>query len=229
MKRHTKYLFLLIGLIMVAILGYFLWLKFTPDVSLFFNPEASKTAFLKRVRSHGIETSFLFVAITAVMCAIPGLPTSVIGVFAGVCYGPLVGSLINISGNTLGNLFALFLLGKFDLMDKSQKANHWVQVISQAKNPKLKLMLAYMIPVVPSFLVNFTANLLHFKLKQMLPLILLGVAPASILYSFGGDALFQGNHKRAIFFIAGVVVLLLFLSFLKKEHGDKPANKINDT
>ena len=36
------------------------------------------------------------------------IPTSVIGVIAGLSFGPFSGTLINVLGNSLGNLVAIF-------------------------------------------------------------------------------------------------------------------------
>ena len=110
MKRKTiRILLISSGLILILLVGYRLYLEYQTDIQLFLNPKASKTQLLERIRSHGFSAALLLVFLTAIMCAVPGIPTSVIGVIAGLSFGPFSGTLINVLGNSLGkfscNLF----------------------------------------------------------------------------------------------------------------------------
>ncbi|MGO2785796.1 MAG: TVP38/TMEM64 family protein, partial [Enterococcus faecalis] len=100
MKRETiRILLISSGLILILLVGYRLYLKYQTDIQLFLNPKASKTQLLERIRSHGFSAALLLVFLTAIMCAVPGIPTSVIGVIAGLSFGPFSGTLINVLGN----------------------------------------------------------------------------------------------------------------------------------
>ena len=88
MKRKTiRILLISSGLILILLVGYRLYLEYQTDIQLFLNPKASKTQLLERIRSHGFSAALLLV-LTAIMCAVPGIPTSVIGVIAGLSFGP---------------------------------------------------------------------------------------------------------------------------------------------
>lgn len=217
MKIKTKVFLIVGGLLLVGILGYLLWNKFLPDIQMLINPKVSKEILMKSVRSHGISTGVLLVVLTSIMCAIPGLPTSIIGVLIGICYGPLVGSILNIIGNALGNVLSIFLMGKFKFMDESKTSNHWVKTISTSKHPYIGITFAYMIPVIPSFLVNYTATIMKVKAKNLIWMIIFGVLPSSILYAFGGDALFRGNHTKALLLVASVLIFALLIILIKKD------------
>lgn len=217
MKVKIKALFIVIGIILIGLLGYLLWHKFAPDVEMFFNPDVSKEILMNKVRSHGISTGVLLVLLTSIMCAIPGLPTSIIGVLIGICYGPLVGSILNIIGNTLGNILSIFLIRKFKFIDKSKTSNHWVKTISRAKHPDIGITFAYMIPVIPSFLVNYTTTIMNVKAKRLIWMVLFGALPSSVLYAFGGDAFFKGNHEKAILLVASVLILILLVFLIEKD------------
>lgn len=217
MKKYTKHLLLFVGLLSVGILMYRLYLEYYPDIQLYLDPKTSRELLLKSVRSHGVRTGVILVVLTSLMCAIPGLPTSIVGVLVGVCYGPLVGSLMNLLGNAGGNLLSIFLLGKLPILTKSTQENRWVKTISQMKHPKLGVTLGYMIPIIPAIVVNYTVDQLKLSLKQSGWIVLLGVAPSSILYAFGGDALFKGNHKTALLLVASVVLLVLLVGIIVKD------------
>ena len=110
MKRKTiRILLISSGLILILLVGYRLYLEYQTDIQLFLNPKASKTQLLERIRSHGFQQRYCWF-LTAIMCAVPGIPTSVIGVIAGLSFGPFSGTLINVLGNSMGNLVAIFLM-----------------------------------------------------------------------------------------------------------------------
>ncbi|MGC3333248.1 TVP38/TMEM64 family protein, partial [Enterococcus faecium] len=92
-----------LGIILILVVGYRLYFEYQTDIQLFLNPRASKAELLAQIRSHGTFASILLIVLTAVMCAVPGIPTSVVGVIAGLSFGPLTGAIINILGNALGN------------------------------------------------------------------------------------------------------------------------------
>ncbi len=212
-----KYLLITMGVIIAAVLGYQLWEEFIPLIEMMLSPHVSHEALLAHVRSHDIRIGILLVLLTAVLCAIPGPPTSILGILIGVCYGPYWGSLMNIGGNTIGNVLSFLILRKFNIIDSSHKKNRWVQMIAKAKHRKAGIAIAYMIPVVPSFLVNFTASLLSIPLRKLLPLMLIGVSPSSILYAFGGDAIFKGHFGTAMILIACVAISLLFVKLIQQD------------
>ncbi|WP_368252101.1 TVP38/TMEM64 family protein [Enterococcus sp. 2201sp1_2201st1_B8_2201SCRN_220225] len=209
-----KLIFLSI-LVMVFIL-VFLYFEYHQDLKLWLDPKVSKKLLLAQVRSHGIEAALLLLLLITVMCALPGIPTSVICIFVGVCYGPYWGSLINCTGSLAGNLLAISLFRKIKLIDPQHKKNAWVQAIAKMKHPKIGLMLGYMIPIVPTFLVNYTATLKAFTIKEVLFPVLLGVLPTSVFYALGGDALFNGNLSRIIIIVVALGALLLLVILLKK-------------
>lgn len=217
-KAVLRKILIVLGIILIDIVLYRLYLEFHKDISLLLNPKVSRELLLKEVRSHGIRTAGLLIALTVLMCALPGLPTSVIGVLVGVCYGPLVGSLMNIVGNAGGNLLSMTLLKRLKIMSHEHKDNQWVKRISQMKHPKIGIMFAYMVPVIPSFIVNVTADTLHLPLKEIFLAVVIGVLPSSVLYAFGGEALFHGYTKTALILVTSVIILVLLVRFIKGKH-----------
>lgn len=63
------------------------------------------------------------------------------------------------------------------------------------RHPKIGVMLGYMIPVIPSSMVNFAADAMKLPLQQIVMSIVIGVIPSSVLYACGGEALFHGYNK----------------------------------
>lgn len=135
-KKIIRLMLISLGIILILVVGYRLYLEYQTDIQLFLNPRASKAELLAHIRSHGTFASILLIVLTAVMCAVPGIPTSVVGVIAGLSFGPLTGAIINILGNALGNITAIFLMHRLKFLDKKTETNHWVQAIRQMKHPK---------------------------------------------------------------------------------------------
>lgn len=217
-KRVLKKVLLVLGVVLLLLLFYWLYREFHTEIQLLLNPKASRALLMKEVRSHGFLTAGGLILLTALMCALPGLPTSVIGVLVGVCYGPIIGSCVNIVGNASGNLLSMTALKHLNIGGHKQSSSKWVTRISQMKHPKTGLMIAYMIPVIPSFVVNITANSLKLSIREVFLSVLIGVLPSSILYAFGGEALFHGYTKTALILVASVVVLVLLVKFIKRDH-----------
>lgn len=217
MKTWLKVLFILLGLILVAILGYVLYKDYYADFMLFLDPKADRTHLMDSIRNHKLKDALLLVALTAIMCAIPGVPNSVIGIFIGVCFGPWLGVLMNVVGNITGNLIVIMILRKFGPSKKAKDSRDIIKNISQMKRPIVGITVGYMVPVIPSVLVNFTAVKLKLPLKSLLLAVTIGVLPTSFLYAFGGDALLKGNTKIAILSIVCVVFLVFLVKFIRKE------------
>lgn len=221
MKKRIKRSLLVVGVLLVIFFTYQVFREYHHEWAMLFHSTFNHQTLMHSVRSHGLSASIVLILLTCVTCAVPGLPTSVVGVFVGVCYGPLIGSTINIIGNTLGNIMSLTILQKFELFDRNNTNNKWVQSITKMKHPRVGITIAYMIPFIPSFLVNFTSDYLNLDAKTRYLCIILGVTPSSILYAFGGDSLFKGNHKRAILFIISVTILTLLIIIIKKDQTKK--------
>lgn len=212
MRKKTKIALIILGIISIIGLFFILYHDFHPELEMLLSPKNYRAEFMKRIRSHGPEDALILIALIGMMCAIPGVSNSVVCIFAGVCYGPWIGLAINILGNSLGNVLVSYVIEKFDLSDKVKKMGHIVDSISHFKYHFLGIVVGFMIPVIPSFLVDYTAIQMKFSKSKLLAATVLGVLPTSFIYAFGGDALLSGDRKRLI--IVGVGLVVLFLLYV---------------
>lgn len=216
--ERVKLTWLLIGIGLLLLFLLVLGLQFAPEIRALFDASRDKQAVLALVRTHGLDAAVVLMGTTILCCMIPGVPTSMVGVFVGVCYGPLFGGLINIFGNAAGNLLAIQLLNRVPLIHKNKTQNHWTKRLSQLKHPQTGLTISYMIPIIPSILVSYTIQQLGLTKKQELAIAFLGALPASLLYAFGGDALFKGNIKVTLILVVIVILFSGLTIFIKKDH-----------
>src|SRR5699024_11236233 len=94
-KKIIRLMLITLGIILILVVGYRLYLEYQTDIQLFLNPRASKAELLAHIRSHGTFASILLIVLTAGMCAVPGIPTSVVGVIAGLSFGDRKSTRLN--------------------------------------------------------------------------------------------------------------------------------------
>lgn len=218
MKDHRlNKTWLIIGAICLAvIIIYFIYRTYRPEIELLLNFNThNKEKLLHMIRSHGFTDMFLLIALIGILNAIPGMSNSVVCIFAGLCYGPIGGFLINWSGNILGNCAVMSIIRKIDL-SKRVKKNKLLSYLLHQKHPLIALTIGFMIPVIPSVLVNYAGAQLNVDRKHYLAMVIVGMAPTSFLYAFGGDAIFKGNVRRLIGVGIAILVLLCFYLLIKK-------------
>lgn len=84
------------------------------------------------------------------------------------------------------------------------------------KHPLIGLTIGFMIPVIPSILVNYAGAQLNVNRRQYMAMVLVGMAPTSFLYAFGGDAIFRGSLKRIISAVICILILIGIYLIVKK-------------
>lgn len=212
MSHHfhlSKFWLIAFGLTGAAILIYLIYRDFRPEITLLLNPTpAHRRMLLSLIRSHGLRDLLFMMATIALMNAVPGISNSVICIFVGLCYGPWIGLLVNWGGNVFGNCLVASLLNHLNFSTHFTK-NRFLQDLMHHKHPWVGLTVGYMVPIIPSILVNYACVKTHVPRRQFLIMVLIGMLPTSALYAFGGDAIFQGNFKQLA--VIGGLILVLFL------------------
>ena len=122
-ERKLSKTWLIVGAIILAVIVlYFIYRTYKPEIDLLLDFNAhNKAKLLHMIRSHGFTDIFLLVALIGILNAIPGMSNSVVCIFAGLCYGPIVGFLINWVGNILGNSTVMSIIRKINLSKRVKK------------------------------------------------------------------------------------------------------------
>ncbi len=215
-NKRNKIIELILVVSILFVLLIIIINHFSTEIEMLSNPNISKEILSKQVRSHGPLTGILLLVVIIILCIIPGLPTSFVGVFAGVVFGPVVGSFISISGNLIGNLLAILVMTYIPLKKGDELSNKLQKKVLTKKHSDIMLSMSYMIPVVPSFAVNYVMSQLKFNLLRKIKVILLGIIPMSILYAFGGNSLLTGDIKIILATLVVIIIFILGISLLKK-------------
>ena len=226
-KKLRKNIIIAVGIAIAIFLIYFLYRDYRPEINLLFHPNShTKVDLMRLIRQHDVRDSLFLLGLIAVLNAIPGFSNSVFCVLAGMCYGPWLGFIINWFGNILGNCVVAALIDKIDFSHKFKK-NKILNFLMRQKNPGIGMTLGFMIPFIPSVLVNYTAVRLQVPKNRYLVMVVIGMFPMSFIYAFGGDAIFAGDTKKIITTLI-VIAILLVLSLLlvklaMKRHSEKNA------
>lgn len=226
-KKLNKPLLIIGGIIVSLILIYFIYRDYRPEIALLLNMNHhNRIILLHMIRSHGIKDMVLLLALIATFNAIPGMSNSFVCIFAGLCYGPAFGFIINWLGNILGNCAVMSIIRKVDLSKRTKKSKLLTSLMNQ-RHPLIGLTIGFMVPVIPSVLVNYAGARLNISRLRYLIMVTIGMAPTSFIYAFGGDAIFQGDSKRMIGAVIAIAIVIamyvLIRKFIKRDRDNKVA------
>lgn len=216
MKNINKPLLITGGIIISLILLYLIYRDYRPELTLLLHMNHhNKLILLHMIRSHGIKDMLLLLALIATFNAIPGMSNSFVCIFAGLCYGPAIGFIINWLGNIIGNCGVMAVIRKIDLSKRTKKSKLLNSLMNQ-RHPLIGLTIGFMVPVIPSVLVNYAGARLNINRWRYLAMVTVGMAPTSFIYAFGGDALFKGDNKRLIGAVVAIVIVIALYVLVKK-------------
>ncbi len=204
----------------LILLGLFLY-KYVPLVREMWRFGTDPLLLEQAFRHPTVVDILLLLLLTALMTAIPFMSSSVIALVNGVILGPVFGFALNWIGALLGNLLVALVIAHTDLANTSHRTDKHTQWLSHFKNHFLSLTLGYMLPFVPSFLVNDRAVVWKIPKKQVVLAILLGTAPSNLLYAFGGNALFKWQFNDLLYLAIALLVLLGIYVIIKRVTGKK--------
>lgn len=217
--KLKKYILMIVGVILAVLLIYLLYRDYRPEINVLIHPTGdTQEKLLVLIRKHEIRDSLFLLALVAILNAIPGLSNSLVCILAGLCYGPWIGLMINWIGNVLGNSIIIMLIKKIDFSHHF-KQNKILNFLMHQNHPLVGLTIGFMIPFIPSILVNYACGRLKVTWKRYLPMVIIGMLPTSYLYAFGGDAVFHGDAKKIIGVIIGIVILLVMAVIVIKLAG----------
>lgn len=60
-KKKIRLILITLGIVLILMVGYRLYLEYQTDIQLFLNPKASKAQLLAHIRSHGFFAGLLLV------------------------------------------------------------------------------------------------------------------------------------------------------------------------
>ena len=214
-KRLIYALCLVDLIILIAAFG-FVFHDYIGQLLAFLDPDVDRQLLKTVFRDHGIEDAFFLLLLTITTAAIPVFSSSVVCIFNGACFGPCIGFLMNLCGTSLGNLCMWLFFTRYDLPKRSQKLEEFIAEIEQHRQKIYGILAGYMMPMFPSFIVNYVSVHLKLSVSTAISCIVIGMVPTSFIYAFGGNAIFEGSKTLAIGALAGFVILFSVVFIYRK-------------
>ena len=178
------------------------------------------------VKDAGVLGPILFMAIYAV-AAVLFLPGSVITLVGGALFGPVLGTLYNLTGATIGACLA-FLVARYLASDwvAAKTGGRLKQLIQGVENEGWRFVaFVRLVPLFPFNLLNYALGLTRIRFLHYLLATYICMLPGAIAYTYlgyagreavaGGEGLIQ-KGLLALALLALVVFLPRLITTLRK-------------
>ena len=226
MKKYAKpAAFLLIAAAILILDRQFGWSEILKDMD--------NLAFLgELVRENLLQAALLYCVITVIGCVVLALPGVTFAVFAGVLFGPWLGTPFCLVATTLGAV-AAFLAGRFFLKDTVKpmvEKNRWLNKLlfeDAGRSDVAVLMITRLVPLFPYNLQNFAYGVTDMPVTTYTVCTFVFMLPGVALFTVG-TAGFTAEGNRWMYFAAAAVLLalVLFLGwFIRKRFLDSSAEQ----
>ena len=220
-KRGNVYLWIPLIILAGLVAGYFIFPDFQKGINEAFevvtseDPDRIKT-WVKRFGALGPIILLLSMAVQTFLIIIPNLLLFIIAI---VCYGPVWGSLICLTGIFASSSIGFFIGRKLGpgAIDRfvSEKSQQRVSLFVERYGSKA-IAIARLSSVATDAL-GFVAGALEMKYRKFIAATMAGVLPVIILIAVFGN---RGKIERALLIIGGIslVILVVYIFLDKKKH-----------
>lgn len=226
LKKYQK------PLILLLVIGIILVLDRVYGWSEYLGNMDNLQFLLDTVRENMLEAILIYCALTIVGCVVLALPGITFAVFAGVLFGPWLGTLACLVATTVGAILA-FLVGRFFLRDTIQPLvmkNKWMKKVlfdDAGRSDIVILMITRLVPVFPYNLQNFAYGITEISLAAYSAYTFLFMLPGVALFTIGSAGFTAEANRWMYFAAAGVLLVVVVLMgwFVKKKYLEAPASR----
>ena len=204
------------GLLLVAIYFVAFVVRHYDIIISIFQSKINLEDIVSHYRSKTVINFFILIFLTSITAAIPFMSNVIFAIFNGVVYGPVIGFFMNLLSNIIGNFLFINLLGKVNIIDRETKLKSHLDELEKFKNKDLGLILGYMLPVMPTLLINYAVVEMKIPWRRWLLSVTIGVVPISLIYALGGDAIIDGNFKRIAILLVISLLVFFIAMYLKR-------------
>ena len=208
MKKKNLKIIVFVVIILAVLIGnhYFGWSAYVSD--------ADHLSFLtEMVKEHRLLAFGIYVGLTIVGCVVLALPGITFAIFAGILFGPWLGTLACLIATTIGAM-AAFLVGRFFLKDaikpmlEKNKMLKKLLFSGNTRNDLIVLMITRMVPIFPYNLQNFAYGITDISFVRYSVLTFVFMLPGVALYTIGAAG-FTAETGKWIYFAAAAVLAVL--------------------
>ena len=216
-KKHYKLITFIIIVIVILLLNHkYGWSEYIGDIDNWGHLQVM-------VNENFLQAALLYSTLTIVGCVVLALPGVTFAVFAGLLFGPWVGTLMCLIATTIGAIVA-YLAGKFFLKDSIKPLvmkNRWLKKVlfdDAGRSDIVVLMITRLVPLFPYNLQNFAYGITDISLGAYSVYTFLFMIPGVALFTIGtAGILDSGNRALYIGIAIGLFILVMLLGWLIKK------------
>lgn len=226
LKKYSKPIILLVVLAAILVLDrIYGWSDYLGNVE-------NLQFLLDVVQENLLEAALIYSVLTIVGCVVLALPGITFAVFAGLLFGPWLGTFVCLVATTLGAILA-FLVGRFFLRDSIKPLvmkNKWMKKVlfdDAGRSDIVVLMITRLVPVFPYNLQNFAYGITDISLTAYSGYTFLFMLPGVALFTIGSAGFTAGGNRWMYFAAAAVLLVVVFGLgwFVKKKYLEAPASQ----
>jgi len=216
----NKKLFFFIGIaVLVLMFNYiFGWSSYLADTK--------NLAFLQQMVQENILMAVaVYTVLTIVGCVVLALPGVTFAIFAGLIFGPFLGTICCSAATTIGAILA-FLAGRFFLRESIKPMvmkNKYLKRIlfdESGRSEIFVLMITRLVPLFPYNLQNFAYGITDIRFGTYAFCSFIFMLPGTAMYTVGTAGLADKENRLLYIGIAVVMALLVIGAgtFIKKQY-----------
>ena len=218
MKNKKMWVFAGTIVVILCLNHIFGWSSYISDMD--------NMTFLKQAVEDNLPYAIaIYMLLTIAGCAFLALPGVTFAIFAGLLFGPVLGTICCSAATTIGAVLA-FAAGRFFLKDavrpmviKNKYLNKWL-FDNSGKNQLFVLIITRLVPVFPYNLQNFAYGITDIKFSTYMIGSLVFMLPGTAMYTVGTAGLANKENRMLYMGIAAVLAIGVMGMgiFLKKRY-----------
>ena len=229
LKKYSKPLVLLVAIGIIMVLdGIYGWSDYLGNME-------NLQSLLDTVQDNLPVAMLIYCVLTIIGCVVLALPGITFAVFAGLLFGPWLGTLACLVATTIGAV-AAFLVGRFFLRDSIKPLvmkNKWMKKVlfdDAGRSDLVVLMITRLVPLFPYNLQNFAYGITDIRLATYTIYTFLFMLPGVALFTIGSAGFTAESGRWMYFAAAGILLILVFGMgwFVKKKYLEAPASRKED-
>jgi uncharacterized membrane protein YdjX (TVP38/TMEM64 family) len=178
----------------------------------------------------------IYIVLTMIGCVVLAVPGVTFAVFAGILFGPILGTFACLIATTLGASMA-FIVGRFFLKDMIKPMLEKNKILKKLlfndneKSDLVILMITRMVPIFPYNLQNFAYGITDISFWKYTIYTFVFMFPGVAFFTIGSAGLTAGEDKWKYFLVAGALAVLVTLSgmFIQRKYlGSNDEVQVNE-
>lgn len=209
-KRTRKLICFLLLLVFI-----FIVIKLLPLFTSLATAEG-RAQFGVQIKSLGVVGALQILLLEICKVVVVVLPAEPIELLSGMCFGPLMGTIIIYIGVVISTIGIYWAVKKYGLAivedivpeEKFKKINDMLK--NNSEKVELVLFILYFLPLVPKDFLTYIGSLLPIRLGKFLFITLFARLPAVISSTIVGDSIIEGDVQTIV--LAYVITYAISIS-----------------